>query len=89
MLKDRQFSLGYLLLEIFWIAAALGSFRAIAAVPEEYSDAGALLLLMGVVATGAALGGAFRRMTTGVVVAVILVALALVVGLFFGVVMVA
>jgi hypothetical protein len=72
MLGTRQFSLGYLLLEIFWVAAALGSFRAIMALPEEYAAAGPPLLLAAVVAVGAALGGVFGQMRWGAVLAVLL-----------------
>jgi hypothetical protein len=76
MLGNRQYSLSYLLLEIFWVAAALGSFRAITALPEGYAAAGPPLVLGVVVAIGAAIGGAFGRMVIGAVVAVILALLA-------------
>jgi hypothetical protein len=69
MLGKRQFSLGYLLLEIFWVGAALGLFRAAVAVDDSASQP---LLLAGIGATGAAIGGLSGRMRIGAAVAVFL-----------------
>ena len=49
--SKRQFSLAYLLLEIFWVGAALGLFR-VAAYTDYHINP--LLLLPAIVATGAA-----------------------------------
>ena len=66
MLGKRQFSLGYLLLEISLVGAAMGMFRAATALPEGYEALGLVLLVASVGAGGAAIGGLFGRMLEGV-----------------------
>jgi len=73
-------------LEIFWIGVALGSVRAIVILPVEYHEVAPLLLLVCVVAIGAAIGAAFERMVIGVVVTLLI---AVVFGLLMPAVMVA
>jgi hypothetical protein len=85
MLGKRQFSLRYLLLQIFWVAVALGTLRALASLPENPA-AGPLLLIALVIAIGAAIGGCFGQMIWGVVWAVLL---AIVFGLLLPATMVA
>jgi hypothetical protein len=63
LLRKRQFSLGYLMLEMFWIAAALGSFRAMTVPDNGLSPA---LLIGAVASSGAAIGGLFGNMRAGV-----------------------
>lgn len=81
--SKRQFSLAYLLLEIFWVGAALGLFR-VAAYTDYHINP--LLLLPAIVATGAAIGGLFKRMASGAAWAVVV---AIVVGMLMPAVMVA
>jgi hypothetical protein len=78
--SKRQFSLAYLLLEIFWVGAALGLFRLAAA---DY-HINPLILLPAIVATGAAIGGLFKRMADGAAWAVVV---AIVVGMLMPAVM--
>lgn len=72
MIKPGQFSLGYLLLEIFWIAACLASFRFTVSIPREY----AYLLLIAWPATfvtlGTAAGGLFGRMKMGAAAGIVI-----------------
>ncbi|HEY2411750.1 MAG TPA: hypothetical protein VGI40_05890 [Pirellulaceae bacterium] len=65
MLAKQQFSLGYLMLEIFWVAAALGFFRAAFSQNTIPYVATSVFLFIGVTATGAAIGGLFGRMANG------------------------
>lgn len=78
MLRTRQFSLGYLLLEIFWVALALGISRAVFlswhgnwGTPAELQSDEVLVPLT-VFAWSAAIGGMFGRMTAGIAVGVLL-----------------
>lgn len=68
MLGKRQFSLGYLMLEIFWVAVALGCFRAAFDSTTEPYAATTLFMLAGMVTAGAAIGGLFGRMAIGALV---------------------
>ena len=72
----RQFSLAYLLLETFWIAVALAITRVYFVTPRS-SDWLKVLIVAGIVAWGAAVGGVFHRMTLGAQIAagVLLVAM--------------
>ena len=58
----RQFSLSYLLLEISWIAAALGCFSQLRYAPREWQP---VLLVYGTLFAGIALGGLFKQLATG------------------------
>lgn len=62
MRSAPQFSLSYLLLEMFWIAAALGCFSQIRYAPQQLQVA---LLVYGTLFTGIAIGGLFKRMASG------------------------
>src|SRR5207302_7679536 len=64
MIRPRQFSLGYLFLELFWVATSLGLFRA--ANYDEQGLHGLFLVIAGVAAAGAAFGGLFGNMLAGV-----------------------
>jgi len=75
MLGKRQFSLGYLLLEMFWFATALGLIRASIGLPEEWSGAGLPLVIAGIGAGGAAIGGLSGHMLAGACIAIALVVL--------------
>jgi hypothetical protein len=86
MLGKKQFSFGYVMLEIFWVAVALGFFRAAFSPPLEPYDASSLFLFVGIAAAGAAFGGLFGRMVIGAIAAV---AIALLLGLLLPAVMVA
>lgn len=67
----RQYSLGYLFLEIFWIAAALGcathAYR-LPSTPDIYVIWKIQLGIACAICGGAAFGGLFRDMVTGVLV---------------------
>jgi hypothetical protein len=66
MSSKRQFSLGYLFLEIFWIALALGLTTQVFRLDDEAAIwFSAILLLLAAQAWGAAVGGLFQRMKTG------------------------
>jgi hypothetical protein len=67
MLKRSQFSLRYLLLETLWVAISLGSFRASAILTDEYGGPYWPLFLVGIVTSGAALGGLFGNMLRGAI----------------------
>ena len=62
MASARQFSLTYLLREIFWIAAALGCFSQLSYAPKEWQAA---LLVYGTLFAGIAFGGLFKRVASG------------------------
>lgn len=70
MTRPRQFSLSYLLLEIFWIALSLGFVsQAIYLSPSpDISFQRICLLLPAIAFAGAAVGGIFGRMTAGFLV---------------------
>ena len=58
-----RFSIRFLMLEIFWIAAALGLYRATASAPDEGVS---LALFLGAMASlGAAVGGLLGSMLRG------------------------
>jgi hypothetical protein len=71
MFVKRQFSLGFLLLEIFLIATALGLFRASQSLPGWE---GVAAFLAGASAIGAAIGWLSEQPIYGAVAAVILAA---------------
>lgn len=62
MERARQFTLSYLLREVFWIAAALGCFSQLRDVPKEWQVA---ILLYGTLFAGFAIAGLFKRMLHG------------------------
>lgn len=62
MARARQFSLSYLLLEVFWIAAALAETGQLRYAPQEWQAA---LLVYGTLFAGIAFGGLFKRMASG------------------------
>ena len=70
MLGKRQFSLGYLMLETFWVALALGSFRAAMSLPEDFEWLGLPAILFSIDAAGAAIGGLYGRMIMGALIAI-------------------
>ena len=71
MIRGKQFSLGYLLMEVFWIGLALAATRAIfVAMTDDYYLPGgapmvALLLPFAAWFWITAIGGMFGRMTAG------------------------
>jgi len=71
MKRQFQFSLPYLFLETFWIAAALGCFTQVLRVPGELQ---AVLLVYGWLCSGVAIGGLFGRMSAGFLAALGLIA---------------
>ena len=80
MALKRRFSLGFMFLEVTWIGIALGLFCA-AFQGSEPDDVRAMFFSAGVLASGAAIGGMFGRMITGVYFTLIAFAL-LGIGLF-------
>jgi dolichyl-phosphate-mannose--protein O-mannosyl transferase len=62
--KKRQFSLAYLFLETFWVAVALALTRVYFVTPRS-SDWLKVLIVAGIIAWGAAIGGVFHRITLG------------------------
>jgi hypothetical protein len=62
MLRRQQFSLNFLLVEVFWLAVALALFRAGASFERQASGTGLPLFFAGLMAFGAAVGGLFGRM---------------------------
>jgi len=73
MLRDRQFSLRWLLLEVFWIALAAGLIRG---VTEPDPVVSLLFLLSATAFIGAAVGGVFGSRDDGVTWALFLGAFA-------------
>jgi hypothetical protein len=75
MLGKRQFSLGYLLLEMLWVSLAIGFSCKVAAAWQVpvYDDAVVIVnvcsLIAGLACWGAAIGGLFGRMIIGAVTA--------------------
>ena len=65
MALKRRFSLGFMFLEVTWIAIALGLFCA-AFQGSKPNDVRAMFFAAGVLASGTAIGGVFGRMITGV-----------------------
>ena len=78
-MADRwQFSLGYFLLEVFWIAAAFGAILQAIRYPRSHeADVQVLLSIAGITCAGAAVGGLFRDMATGFWLALVLCVLAI------------
>jgi hypothetical protein len=77
MLGARQFSLGYLLLEIFWIAIAITATREIAMSWTIFASQGTLLKVAILFPFAAffwsiAIGGLFGRMNSGAAVGIVL-----------------
>ena len=73
MVRANQFSLGYLLVEVFWIAIAIAATRAIAVAwsvesDREASATFAILLPFAGLFWAIAIGGLFGRMTAGAAV---------------------
>ena len=72
MSRPWQFSLGYLMLAAFWIAAALGlMLQAIRYPRPDEWDVRVLLLLGGTACVGAAIGGLFHDMRMGFVITLV------------------
>ena len=66
MNRPWQISLGYLMLDIFWIAAALALVIQAIRYPRPHEgEVQILLVLLGAACAGAAIGGLFREMTMG------------------------
>ena len=65
MKRPPQFSLGYMLLEIFWIALALGLTRAFFSLDDEYWVLHTLLMPAAIIVWGTAIGGLVRKMRKG------------------------
>ena len=78
MAKPRQFSLAYLFLETFWIAAALGCVLQAMRLPRAWEDLDIALLVLAALFSGAAVGGLFGRMAFGFTCALATVAMFLV-----------
>jgi hypothetical protein len=74
MQRPRQFTLSYLFLEMFWIAAALGCFSQLLRVQDVFWM---VLVIYGVLFSAVAIGGLFRRMVLGFLIGFVLVAFAL------------
>lgn len=72
MLGKQQFSLSYLMLETFWVASALGSFRAGMSLPDDFEWLGLPAILFSVASAGAAIGGLYGRMIMGALIAIAL-----------------
>lgn len=77
MAGPQQFSLGYLFLEVFWIAAALGcatqAYR-LPSTPDVYIAGKVLLVTAGAICAGAAFGGMGRNMFAGAFIVAVVVA---------------
>ena len=71
MIGEKQFSLRYLLMEMFWIGLALAATRAavVAATEEDYRSPGAPVIVLLIPFAAwfwiTAIGGLFGRMTAG------------------------
>jgi hypothetical protein len=78
MLNKRQFSLGFLLIELSLIACALGMFRA-GTIPD-LGDIAPLLFLAGITLFGLAFGNLFERPILGTVFATIVIVVAAAMG---------
>jgi hypothetical protein len=77
MVRANQFSLGYLLLEVFWIAIAIAATRAIAVAGSEETARDstatfAILIPFAGLFWAIAIGGLFGRMTAGAAVGFVL-----------------
>jgi len=83
MLGKRQFSLGYMLLETFWIASALGITRWCYLTLTSASDEPAILFPVGIVLWATAIGGLFGRMNVGAMLGVLAI-VALIIANFMG-----
>ncbi len=87
MKRPWQFSIGYLLLETFWIAAALGFVTHGLSIPTGHDvivePSQVCFILCGIVCAGAAVGGLFRRMTIGFLFAFV-IALWSIIAVVFG-----
>jgi len=73
MERPRQFTLAYLFLEVFWVAAALGASRLFLA---NYQPSW-LLFLSAAVSYGIAIGGLFRKMKEGAAISAVIAAVIL------------
>ncbi len=75
MVNKRQFSLAYLLLEVFWFAASLGMACQALRLPPPHDNFTILLILFLIsgsfVCFGAAIGGLFHKMRIGAGVAAV------------------
>jgi hypothetical protein len=67
MAGRRQFSLGYLFLETFWIAATLGCIVQALRAPPSFAPLHLLLFPAAALFAGAAIGGLFGGMKRGFV----------------------
>ena len=87
--ESRQFTLRYLFLELFWIAAALASYRVLAPLLVEGHPAACPLAYVSAALTGVSVGGLFRRMRAGAVAGLVLLLPVLGVVMILGAVVVA
>ena len=72
MNESRQFSLRYLFLELFCIAATLASYRVLGPLLVEGHPAACPLAYFSAALTGLSVGGLFRRMRAGAVLGLVL-----------------
>lgn len=70
--ESRQFTLRYLFLELFCIAATLASYRVLAPLLLDGHPAACPLAYLSAALTGISVGGLFRRMRAGAVAGLIL-----------------
>jgi hypothetical protein len=70
--ESRQFTLRYLFLELFWIAATLASYRVLAPLLLDGHPAACPLAYLTAALTGMSVGGLFRRMQAGAVAGLVL-----------------
>ena len=82
--QSRQFTLRYLFLELFWIAATLASYRVLAPLLVEGHPAACPLAYLSAALTGMSMGGLFRRMRAGAVAGLVLLLPLLGVLMIFG-----
>ena len=83
MKRPPQFSLGYMLLEIFWIALALGLTRLFYSIDNQHRQLRLLLLPLALIVWGTAIGGLAGKMLKGALfAAAVIVVLALILTFF-------
>jgi hypothetical protein len=65
MLRARQFSLAFLLLEVLWLAVFAGAVRLLFTLPAHRGHFACLWAVVAMTALGTFLGGIFRNMASG------------------------
>ncbi|MGI8982904.1 MAG: hypothetical protein ACR2FY_27100 [Pirellulaceae bacterium] len=70
--ESRQFTLRYLFLELFWIAATLASYRLLAPLLVDGHPAACPLAYVSAALTGVSVGGLLGRMRAGAVAGLVL-----------------